>query len=330
MKINIYYGGRGIVDDPALSAIKKMTGVFDDLNVSVSEYRLYDMKDKVSSLVSSLKDVDGIVLAFTVEWWGFGSYLPQFLDAVWLYGDKDAISRITMCPVVMSTTYGERKAESELREAWEMLGGKTCEGVCGYITDTTSFEGNEEYVRAVERCAENMYRAISHKIPLLPSSAIEVTKKIQVANSVNITPQESEILLQFAGDEKYKETKRDDLRKLAEQFRDRMQRDEKGSDTMYLEDLKKHFRPQPSLEATYSIDIGRAAPLFIRIHGKNLECGYGEIKDPDVSVKADTGVMNSIIEGDETFQGAFMSGKIKSRGDFKLLRSLDAVFIFEE
>ncbi|MBQ7557579.1 MAG: SCP2 sterol-binding domain-containing protein [Lachnospiraceae bacterium] len=329
MKINIYYGGRGIVDDPALVATKKLIEVFDDLNVSVSEYRLYDMKGQISSLVSSLKEADGIVLAYTVEWWGYGSFLPQFLDAVWLYGDKEAISRIYMCPVVMSTTYGERKAESELREAWEMLGGKTCEGICGYITNTLSFEGNEQYLNAIERCAENMYRVIGHKTVVLPKSALEITKKVQIAHSVNITPKESEILSKFADDEKYRETKKDDLRKLAEQFRDRMQKDSQGSDTLYLDDLKSHFRPQPSLKASYVIEIGRSAPLHIRIDGRRLDCGYGNIEDPDVSITADRNFMPSIISGKTTFQQSFMGGQIKSRGDFKLLRALDAVFIFE-
>ena len=30
----------------------------------------------------------------------------QFLDSCWLYGDKEVISQIYMCPIVMSTTYG--------------------------------------------------------------------------------------------------------------------------------------------------------------------------------------------------------------------------------
>ncbi|MCR5304014.1 MAG: SCP2 sterol-binding domain-containing protein [Lachnospiraceae bacterium] len=330
MKINIYYGGRGIVDDPALAAIKKMTTVFDDLNVRVSEYRLYDMKSKVSSLVSSLKDADGIVLAFTVEWWGFGSFLPQFLDAVWLYGNKDIISRIYMCPVVMSTTYGERKAASELREAWEMLGGRTCEGLCGYVADTAEIDRNADYTKAIEKCAEEMYRAIGHRTPALPSSGLEVSKKVQVANSVNITPKESEILLQFAGDEKYRETKKMDLEKLAVQFKDKMQKDESGSDTKYLEDLRQHFRPQPSMKASYTIDVGRSEPLFIKINGRDLECGYGAIQKPDVEVTMGPGIMDSIVSGVMTFQGAFMGGHIKTRGDFKLMRSLDAVFLFGE
>ena len=35
MKINIYYGGRGIVDDPTLYVLDKIQDVLDELNISV-------------------------------------------------------------------------------------------------------------------------------------------------------------------------------------------------------------------------------------------------------------------------------------------------------
>ena len=57
--------------------------------------------------------------------------MQQFLDACWLYGDKEVISRIYMCPIVMSTTYGEREGKLTLATAWEILGGRPCSGICG-------------------------------------------------------------------------------------------------------------------------------------------------------------------------------------------------------
>ena len=61
--------------------------------------------------------------------------MQQFLDACWLYGDKDKISKIYMSPVVMSTTYGEREGKLNLATAWEILVGLPCSGICGYIAD---------------------------------------------------------------------------------------------------------------------------------------------------------------------------------------------------
>ena len=129
MKINIYYGGRGILDDPTLYVINKMQEVLHELNVNVERFNLYELKNGITTLPATLNDADGIILATTVEWYGIGGYMQQFLDACWLYGNKEKISQIYMCPVVMSTTYGEREGKLNLSVAWEILGGLPCSGI---------------------------------------------------------------------------------------------------------------------------------------------------------------------------------------------------------
>ena len=151
MKINIYYGGRGIVDDPSLYVINRMTDVLKELNVEVQRFNLFDQKSAITALPGTLKDADGIILSSTVEWYGIGGYLMEFLDACWLYGDKDKIGRMYMMPVIMSTTYGEREGVTSLETAWEILGGLPCDGVCGYIADTSLFDSNQDYIRLIEK-----------------------------------------------------------------------------------------------------------------------------------------------------------------------------------
>ena len=121
LNINIYYGGRGIIDDPTIYVINKMQEVLEELRVHVERYNLYDGKTNITTLPQTLKEADGIILATTVEWYGIGGYMQQFLDACWLYGDKETITGIYMCPVVMSTTYGEREGKLSLAAAWEIL-----------------------------------------------------------------------------------------------------------------------------------------------------------------------------------------------------------------
>ena len=41
MKINIYYGGRGMIDDPAIAVIGRITSVLDELRVNVERYDLF-------------------------------------------------------------------------------------------------------------------------------------------------------------------------------------------------------------------------------------------------------------------------------------------------
>ncbi len=108
MKVNIYYGGRGLIEDATIYTINKLTQVLEELRVSVTRYNLYEQKNGISMLPNTLKDADGVILAVNVEWLGIGGFMNQFLDACWLYADKDKLKKMYMMPVVISNTVGER------------------------------------------------------------------------------------------------------------------------------------------------------------------------------------------------------------------------------
>ena len=60
MKINIYYGGRGLMDDPTLFVLNKMKEVLEELRVTVETFHLYDLKNSITTLPQSLKEADGV------------------------------------------------------------------------------------------------------------------------------------------------------------------------------------------------------------------------------------------------------------------------------
>ena len=109
MKVNIYYGGRGLVDDPSLFVVNKLQEVLAELNVKIERYNLYEIKNKITTLSQTVTEADGVIFATTVEWLGMGGYMQEFLDSCWLYTDKTKVSDVYMFPVVMSKTYGERE-----------------------------------------------------------------------------------------------------------------------------------------------------------------------------------------------------------------------------
>ena len=96
------------------------------------------------------------MLATTVEWIGMGGYMQTLLDACWLYADKGRIGDVYMFPVVMSKTYGEREVCLSLVNSWEMIGGRTGNGITGYVDDTTEFEFNSKCVEYIEKQTENI------------------------------------------------------------------------------------------------------------------------------------------------------------------------------
>lgn len=331
MNINIYYGGRGLIDDPTNYVINKMQEVLEELRVTVVRYNLYECRNTIATLPQTLKDADGVILATTVEWYGIGGYMQQFLDACWLYGDKEKISKIYMCPVVMSTTYGEREAKLNLSTAWEILGGLPCSGICGYIENTVALEMNKEYVHIIEKKAENIYRTISQHVSSFPASNQAVKQKVSISQSIDLTPQETEQLSQYVSDDNYVQRQKEDLQELAGMFRNMLSNEGADSEEEYLAEFRQVYKPQAGFEAVYSINIEeKPKNMVIRIKGAKMECGYGAAEQADIEMQTNRATMEDIVNGRMTFQRAFMSGVMKMKGDFRILRTLDQIFVFEE
>lgn len=329
MKINIYYGGRGLLDDPTLYVLDKMEDVLKELRVKVERYNIYEHKNEIATLPQTLKDADGIILATTVEWLGIGGYMQQFLDACWLYGDKEKISTIYMQPIVMSTTYGEREGELTLANAWEILGGQPCPGLCGYVEDLVAFQMNTEYTLIIEKKAENLYRMISQKMKSLPTSNSAVKQSVLRTQQLNLTPQESEQLSKYVSNDSYVKQQKEDIEELASMFKDMLGKTASDEREPFVKDLQSHFVAQDDFRATYSITIeGYKNPLYISVNNDKLEVHYGQMENIDVYAKVSVDIMHSIVDGRMTFQRAFMTGGMTARGNITTLRMLDQVFLF--
>jgi multimeric flavodoxin WrbA/putative sterol carrier protein len=330
MKVNIYYGGRGLLDDPTLYVINKVQQVLTELRVSVERFNIFEHKNSISTLPQTIKSADGIILATTVEWLGIGGFMQQFLDACWLYGDKEKIQATFMQPIVMSTTYGEREGELTLANAWEILGGVPCSGLCGYVDDLVAFEMNHDYTLLIEKKAENLYRTISQRLKNLPTSNQAVTRSVLRTQQMELTPQESEQLSKYVSDDMYVKKQKEDIQELASMFKDMLGQSATDDELAYIGELKANFTPQEGFQATYLLMLdGKKKPLTIRVDNEELNCYYGQDGHIDVYTKMTTEVMDNIVKGRMTFQRAFMTGEMTAKGNFKTLRMLDHIFVFE-
>lgn len=329
MKVNIYYGGRGLLDDPTLYVLNKMEEVLKELRVTVERINIIEHKNEITTLPQTLKDADGIILGTTVEWLGIGGYMQQFLDACWLYGDKEKIKTTYMQPIVMSTTYGEREGELTLANAWEILGGLPCAGLCGYVEDLVSFEMNEDYTLIIEKKAESLYRTISQKLKSLPTSNQAVKQSVLRTSQMDLTPQESEQLSKYVSDDSYVKKQKEDIEELASMFKNMLGKKDEEIEDLYISDFKNHFQPQMDFSARYLFIIeGMKKPLFVEVKRDNLDIRYGQEEDIDVLAKLPISAMENIIAGQMTFQRAFRTGEMTAKGNFKTLRMLDSIFVF--
>lgn len=330
MKINIYYGGRGLIEDPTLYVISKLTAVLEELRVQITRYNLYEEKNAISMLPKTLKEADGVILATTVEWMGIGGLMQQFLDACWLYADKDKLSKLYMLPVVMSNTYGERDAVLTLIKAWELLGGIPCNGLSAYVEDHVDFETNADYATIMEKEAENFYRMIHKKMKMMPTSNTAIKQNVLRTSSIILTPQESEQLSVYVSDDTYVKKQKEDIEELTQLFKEMLDNSMEGDNGQeFIKNLKDNFHPLDDFTASYSIHLSDVnKTLIVEVDNKRLKCYYGEKPDADVIAKTTRSVMNRLVLGRITFQGAFMSGDLTAKGNFKTLRTFDQIFQF--
>ena len=334
MKINIYYGGRGLLEDPTLFVIDRIVQVFEELRVEVKKYKMYEDKSGIAALPNTLKECDGVILASSVEWFGIGGYMQQFLDMCWLYGDKEKISGLYMMPVVVATAYGELDAELSLKKAWDILGGISINGIASYVESYEVFERNSAFLSMIEKKAEDLYRSINQKQVKLPTSNAAVKNNIIKKHNIKLTPQETEQLSKFAANDGYVKKQKEDIEELAAMFKHMLGDDEVKEEPVYEDDIVggffKNYYPEKDFSAKYVIIIPDISKnLIIDVNaGEELCCEYGEDQEADVKLKADSSMMRSIIDGKMTFQKGFMSGEITAKGNFKTLRMLDQIFRF--
>lgn len=315
--------------DPTVFVINKMIEVLTELNVRVERINLHEHRNAITSLPASINEADAIVLASTVEWYGYGGYLSQFLDACWLYGNKERISEIYMFPVVMSQATGEREAKANLQVAWEILGGTVLSGICGYVEDQMTFEMNDDFVKIIEKQTENLYRSVSQKVQSLPSSNKLNKQVIRGKKRMTLTPQENEQLSIYASDETYVQQQKEDIMELSNMFRDMLDKNPVDENSLYISDFENNFRPEGVVNAKFKFTIDdKKRALIVDVVNSNIKCYYGNLDSVDVHCKLSSDVMNSLIAGRMSFQRAFMAGDMKITGDFRMLNTLDQMFTF--
>ena len=187
---------------------------------------------------------------------------------------------------------------------------------------------NEAYASLIEKKAENVYRTIKQQVVSFPASNQAVKQKVLVSKNIELTPQESEQLSEYAADDSYVQRQKEDLQELASMFRGMMSQESVTGTNDFESSFEKHFHPIPGFKATYKIVIeGSGKIIGLKINGKELKYTE-EVGRADVEAQITEDAINEILAGRMTFQRAFMGGDMKMKGDFKILRTLDELFVF--
>ena len=79
----------------------------------------------------------------------------------------------------------------------------------------------------------------------------------------------------------------------------------------------------------YKIELtDREDVFYIKTELHELEILEETGTKPDIEMSLTEEVLQKIMQGQDTFQKAFMTGNLKMKGDFGLFRMMDEMFIF--
>jgi len=134
-------------------------------------------------------------------------------------------------------------------------------------------------------------------------------------------------------DDTYVKKQKADIEELSQFFKEMMDRnDSKGNNQEFIRNLKENFKPsKDNIQAVFEIrmtDTGKN--LIVDINKDTLKCYYGDSDYADVVATTTRTVVNKLVNGRTTFQGAFMTGELTAKGDFKTLRMFDQFFQFDK
>ena len=97
-----------------------------------------------------------------------------------------------------------------------------------------------------------------------------------------------------------------------------------------LKSFEKAFKaPEDKIKAVCCIKMSDTDRTIVLDFGPDkIKAYYGEAENPDMTATTTKDMVNRIISGKTTFQGAFMSGFITAKGRLDLIRMFDRIFVF--
>ena len=154
-------------------------------------------------------------------------------------------------------------------------------------------------------------------------------KQNLLQSSLDLTPQEGEQLSKYVSDDIYVQQQKEDIEELSSYFKGILSENGTDVDTAFIKTFTSHFVPQDNFSASYQLIIeDKKNSLHIKIENKDLYIKYEESPSADIIAKLNNSVLDDITRGRMTFQRAFMTGEMTAKGNFKILRMLDQVFLF--
>lgn len=347
-KVMLVYGGNGLADDPTYVVAERVSMVLNELNITIKRVDLFKKNQDVGLFLDELDEVDGVILATTVKWYGIGGKMQEFLDQCWEKGRLSPFEGAYLFSIVISIQSYERDALSHMIKSWEILGGVEGVNICASIEHSADIETNNDLLEAIDKKAEDFYRIISQERIILPTSIHDNRILLKVPVNNLLGNEERELMQQIIGDEKQKEElenqksfignyddfieqQQQDIENLAGLFKQRLASQKKTDSKTYPEIFEYKYKPDKSFadcKISWEIIDSLAESFILNFKGATLKANYGQAQGGEVSMSSKSTTLQKVVEGKISIQRAFMTGEIKAKGDFTLLYRMDRLFAF--
>lgn len=350
-QITIVYGGEGFADDAVLVALQRIGKVLSELGIGIHRIDLYKQELEMEQVFECFQESIGIVLGINVEWFGIGYRLQQFLDQCFFEGEEQYFKNKSLFGVCFSRGAFEREAYNHVLHSWEILGGAEGESLLATIKTGAELETNFNWLRTIDKRTENFYRLINSQPGFLPRSSkldkayielpVAETLAIEGADQGAQSPELASgekrkssnqgIIKDY---ENFLEKQKDDIQEISSLFQKKLNKKKRLVEIPELLNKaydKTAFAKDGLLKERIQLVIedDPEENTIVEIDGKGIRSFYGNVAEANVRIVGEREVFMSIFEGKLTMQRAFMTGKVKAKGDFTIIYKFEDYFDFK-
>lgn len=313
-KICIIYAGDTMADDPAAYACERLKTVLEELGLTVSFWELKE--ENSEEIIRNVEVSAGVVLGYTVVWYGLGKQLSAFLDQCYGKKREDTFLEVPLFSVVFSKQGFEREVSAQIVTAWQLLGGWQGMEVTGRYAEKVELVSDFEAIELIEKKAEQFFRYGLTQKYQLPQSLFSAAKKQQPLSPNSSTkPVERQ--------QREKENVMDLSNKLQEKLKQKAVNNAKTLPELIMQKYcglaDREYRLQILLKE-------KQDGVAVLVKPTGIYSYFGREEATDLTISVEEELLRKILEGKDSFQKGFMTGELTAKGDFNLLYQLDGFF----
>lgn len=318
-KITIIQAGMSQADNPAKFAGDKLAEVFGELGLRVDTVSL--PVEDFADLLAGLAESDGLVIALSLDWYGIGHTLQEFLDQCYRHKKSGIFEDLPLLSLVFSRQGFEAEAATYLSRSWQVIGGSVGTEVTGLFPNISSLAGNYGAIEVIEKKAEQFFRYSLYQKYQLPQS-------LRCQGTINSPSQDWDQDPISSSLDLQKQKEAENIQALSSKLKAKLEEKTRTGRLSLADLFMDKYEGQADRECQVQVLVkdkpAADTRLLIKHTGLSAETGKGE--GADLTLLASEEVFRQILAGAMSFQKAFMTGQVTAKGELTVLYQLDQFF----